>query len=176
MRNVNPYAELLEKDWDGLPLGVRLSMTAPLQATGNLRVWRAEKGMAGWLARRMELPPVGEVVPTHLLLVAEDGRVRWERTFAGMRAVSHQAFRNGRIVESAGPFQIELILIVNRDEVIHRQTAVRAFGLRVPALFGPRVDGTVSCGPTEMSWRVQVEIGHPMFGAICRYDGVMVAE
>lgn len=151
-------------------------MTAPLEAEGFLKVERPAQGVGAWLASRIQLPPIGDAVPTRLRLTQEGEGLRWERTFGEMRAVSHQGERGGRIVESAGPFLLEMRLEREGDRVRHRQVGLRLFGVPIPLLFGPRVSGVVGPGPTERSWTVEVEIGHALFGTICRYEGAMHAR
>ncbi|CAN5418850.1 hypothetical protein BH11ARM2_BH11ARM2_36910 [soil metagenome] len=170
------YARLLGEAWMRLPDSVRMSMTPPLEAEGTLRIVRPQSGIAGWVVTRIELPPAGEAVPTLLRLTEDDQGVLWERTFEEVRAVSRQWERHGRIIESAGPFQLEMRLQTDGECVRYIQTGLRLLGVRVPRLFGPQVRGLIGPGPTERSWSVRVEINHALLGAICRYEGVMHAR
>ncbi len=159
-----------------MPPGVRLSLTAPLHAEGNLEISTASRGMAGLIAKAIQLPPSGEAVPSALDLAEVPGGIEWTRRFGTMRAVSRQWMRGDRFVEAAPPFEIELDMIAEGPTVVMRQTGLRLFGLPMPSLMGPRVSGVLSAGPDERSWDVTVTIGHVWFGTITSYRGVMRAE
>jgi hypothetical protein len=159
-----------------LPPGVRIALTAPLNASGTLCVVHAHGGLAGLVARLIFLPPEGEAVNARLELKADKDKVRWLRQFGSMKAESLQTFQNRIYVEEAGPFQMAFRTDAAGERLTHIQVKTYLFGVRVPAFMGPRVDALMSEGPDDHSWFLVVDIKHPWIGTICRYEGVMHAE
>lgn len=172
----NPYQALIGADWDQLPTGVRLSHSCPLQASGTLHVFRADKGLAGFLARRLRLPPAGDNVPVALLIEQVSQGVQWARTFGDTRLDTLHTFEKGRLVEHFRPFSVVFLITAEGTSVSFQQVGLRLLGVRVPRFMGPQVWAKVTPGHSDRSWRIEVEIRHVWFGDICRYQGIMEKE
>ena len=172
----NPYEIIASEAWENLAPGVQLGLTPPLEAAGVLKVERATTGIAGFIARMILLPPNGEKVEAHLSLIVSGEAVQWTRSFGLMMAVSRQTFSTHTYIEEAGPFKMVFRLVSQGTALAHSQVSTRIFGIPVPMFLGPLVVGLMSEGPTDRSWRLDVDIRHQWFGRICRYEGVMHAQ
>ena len=170
------YSEVLGGAWQDLPPAVRRSLTSPLLAKGSLDVCPPSGRLARVVARLIKVPPAGRGVVSSLELNQTGPTTRWIRSFGEMRAVSDQRLVGGSIVESAGPYQFELVPRVEGNALIVSSGRLRLLGIPAPRWCGPSIVAKLSEGPDELSWRLGVRIGHPWFGVISQYAGVMRAE
>jgi hypothetical protein len=162
--------------WCRLAPGVRIGLTAPLLAEGTLRIECARYGIAGFLARHIQLPPPGEAIKVKLELRSVVNGVRWLRQFDSMRAESLQTFAERTYTEEAGPFRLTFRTDFIGEDLIHVQVGMKVLGVPVPRFCGPVVAGKMSAGDDDRSWRLSVDIRHVWFGSLCRYEGMIHAR
>jgi hypothetical protein len=141
-------------------------------------VERGRGPLARLAAAVFGFPPSGRDVPvTVRFLPTAEGEV-WERNFAGRRFRSVQGEGKGRferlVSERFGPFVFGLALVAEGERL---QIVVRRWsflGLPMPFFLGP--GGTSYEYAEDGRFHFHVEIGHPLFGLIVRYDGWLEPE
>lgn len=172
----SPYEKVLGEDWQSLAPGVRQAHSVPLVASGSLRITHSTRWLPRLVCKLIKLPPEGAAVATTLTLSQEGQQVKWVRQFDAMRAVSLQEITGDGFIEEAGPFRLVMRIQREGDSVVHRQEALRLFGVTVPGFLGPSVYGTLRPGSSDTSWQLNVTISHCVLGLICRYEGEMTAQ
>ncbi len=172
----NSYSEIFGVGWLDLAPGIRLAHSVPLRASGSMEFFRAPRGLAAWIGRRLPLPPEGEKVATQIELISSANGIEWNRRFDTVQANTLHKSEKDTYCEQLGPLSLIFRMEKQGAALAHTQIRTRVYGVPIPIWLGPRVYGLVSAGPDERSWHVSVSLRHAWLGTICRYQGVMHEE
>lgn len=172
------YAGVLGAAWAQLPSLVR-RLHEEGCATGRFTIRRAGGPLPAFAAWLGHFPPVGEEVPTRLM-VRRDGAVqRWERSFGGHPLVTEQrAWEGGLLGERLGPVECVFRLRSMEGGIVYEQVGawlcLGSWRLPLPRFLSPRVEAVTAAAPEGM--RVQVKIGSALAGWLLTYEGVVNPE
>ena len=169
------YRRVLGAAWDELPAPVRdlHRVETGRRFAGRATVDRGRGFFAGLIGAFYRFPRAGSDIPVSVLLERSRGGELWQRTFAGRTFRSFQREGEGRgaclVDERFGPVSVGLALVVGEgrlDYVVRRWSFL---GIPMPVFMAPggrtfeHVEGGL--------FRFHVEIDHPWFGLIVRYQG-----
>ena len=174
------YRRILGSAWDSLPslIGDLHAVETRRRFSGRARVDRGQGLIAKVIGALYGFPDAGADIPVDVLLERrEDGEI-WQRTFAGRRFRSIQTEGVGRsaclIDECFGPVSVGLALVVDGGQLHYVVRRWTFLGIPMPMFMAPsgRTFEFVEAG----RFRFHVEIAHPWFGLIVRYQGWLLAD
>ncbi len=165
------YQLLLDEQFALLPEPLRRFHGSPVGGCveGVFRVERGRGFLRSLLADLGKLPPAGEDVPLRLEVRVTDGEEHWTRTFGATRLLTRQFARDGRLLELHPPWKLRIRLGATREGMQLEHERCYWFGIPLPRLVAPRVDSFVEA--RGQGWFVEVTIGMPLVGMVCRYSG-----
>ena len=169
------YRRVLGAAWDRLPAPVRdlHQVETSRRFAGRATVDRGSGFFARLIGGLYRFPAAGSDIPVSVLLErSRDGEL-WQRTFAGRTFRSFQTEGEGRsaclVDERFGPVAVGLALVVGEgrlDYVVRRWSFL---GIPMPMFMAP--GGRTFEHVEDGRFRFHVEIAHPWFGLIVRYQG-----
>src|SRR5690349_7129382 len=167
------YQRLLADRFELLPEPLRTFHASPggARATGRLRVERGRGRCRNLLASIGKLPPAGESVDVSLAVDVNGEQERWTRSFGDFCLVTRQFERAGRLVELHPPWAMQVRVQPTEDGMRLDVERTSWRGVPLPGLLAPRVDSSVEARRDR--WFIDVTIGLPLLGMICRYSGEM---
>lgn len=169
------YRRVLDSAWERLAPIIRdLHMVETRRAfSGRARVDRGKGLIARMIGALYGFPRAGTEIPVDVLLERSKGGELWQRTFAGRRFRSFQKEGSGRsaclIDERFGPVSVGLALVLKGEELHYVVRRWTFCGMPMPMFMAPagRTFEFVERG----RFHFHVEIAHPWFGLIVRYQG-----
>jgi hypothetical protein len=174
-RNLPLYRRVLDVAWDGLPEPIRdlHQVETRRRFEGRAVVDRGRGLFARLIGALYRFPGAGSDIPVSVLLERRQDGELWQRTFAGRTFRSFQTEGRGPsaylIDERFGPVSVGLALVTNKghlDYVVRRWTFL---GIPMPMFMAP--GGRTFEFVEDGRFRFHVEIAHPWFGLIVRYQG-----
>lgn len=169
------YKRFLGTAWDRLPETVRSLHTPGVgkRFAGKARVERGRGLVARFIAALYGFPEAGTDVPVDLRLENRGSGELWQRVFAGRLFRSVQDEGKGRsrhlIEERFGPVTVGLALVEQNGRLDYIVRRWKFLGLPMPRFMGP--GGMARDHAEEGRFHFHVEIAHPWFGLIVRYQG-----
>lgn len=174
-RAVPLYRRVLDTAWDRLPDIIRdlHQVETTRSFEGRAVVDRGNGLVARLIGALYRFPRAGSNIPVAVLLERQQDGERWQRSFAGRTFRSFQTEGEGRsaclIDERFGPVSVGLALVTDGrilEYVVRRWSFL---GIPMPMFMAPggRTFEFVEHG----RFHFHVEIAHPWFGLIVRYQG-----
>jgi hypothetical protein len=167
---VNAFQACLGDGADHLPETVRRAHAGKVRLTGHTRVTRG-RGIATILANLMNLPAAAESVPMSVEGDHLPDRMIWNRRFGERKFESCFQLRQGRLVESLGPFRLRLRLEVQDHRLCYVLERVTLFGVPVPRALAPSLEAWESERGGRYEFAVEVRL--PLVGRLVRYEGLL---
>jgi hypothetical protein len=169
------YRRILGSAWKNLPDPIRDLHSVEISKTfaGRAKVERGTGPIARVIGAFYRFPKAGAEIPVHVLLERRGTGELWQRNFAGRVFRSWQNQGKGAsehlIDERFGPVSVGLALIAvdGRLDYLVRRWAF--LGIPMPAFMAP--GGKTYEFVEDGRFRFHVEIAHPWFGLIVRYQG-----
>jgi len=165
------YQRILGEQFELLPEPLRRFHGSPNggRAAGSFRVERGVGRMRAFLAAIGKLPPAGEGVPLRLDVDVRGEEEHWTRSFGSSRLFTRQFAHDGRLVELHPPWKLRIRLGATDKGMQLEHERCYWHGIPLPRLFAPRVESYVEARGER--WFVEVTIGMPLVGMVCRYSG-----
>jgi hypothetical protein len=169
------YRRILGSAWDGLPEQIRDLHTVQTRLTfaGKARVDRGNGLIARMIGALYRFPDAGLEIPVTVLLERHGDGELWQRTFAGRVFRSRQREGTGRsqylIDERFGPVSVGLALVTEEGRLEYRVRRWTFLGIPMPMFMAP--GGRTYEFARDGRFHFHVEIAHPWFGLIVRYQG-----
>lgn len=169
------YHRILGAAWDRLPGQVRDLHTVETSRTfsGRAQVSRGHGFIARLIGALYRFPAEGSDIPVHVLLERRGDGELWQRNFAGriFRSLQHEG--RGRseylIDERFGPVSVGLALVTGQRRLGYVVRRWSFLGLPMPMFLAP--GGRTFEYVEDDRFNFHVEIAHPWFGLIVRYQG-----
>jgi len=136
---------------------------------GLFRVERGRGRLRNLLATFGKLPPPSERVPLRLDVRVAGDEEHWTRSFGEQRLLTRQFARAGRLVELHPPWKLRIRLGATQKGMRLDHERCYWNGIPLPHLLAPRVESFVEA--RGEAWFVEVTIGMPVVGMVCRYSG-----
>jgi hypothetical protein len=166
----NAFGTCLGTEINQLPAAVRRAHAGKIRLSGDARVSRGG-GVADAIATVMRLPAAAERVAMSVEGDHLPDRMIWNRRFGDRKFASCFMLRQGRLVESLGPFQLQLRLEVQDRVLRYRLERVTLFGVPVPRALAPQLEAWE--GERDGRYDFAVEVRLPFLGRLVRYEGLL---
>lgn len=174
-RSLPLYRRVLDSAWNQLPDVIQdLHQVETMRRfEGRAVVDRGRGVFARLLGALYRFPGAGSDIPVSVLLERRQDGELWQRTFAGRMFRSFQTEGTGRsaclIDERFGPVSVGLALVTDGRQLEYVVRRWSFLGIPMPMSIAPggRTFEFVEAG----RFRFHVEIAHPWFGLIVRYQG-----
>ena len=98
-------------------------------------------------------------------------RMIWNRRFAERKFQSCFRLRRGRLIESLGPFRLQLRLELGNHRLRYVLERVTLFGIPVPRSLAPDLEAWE--GERDGRYEFAVEVRLPIIGRLVRYEGLL---
>ena len=98
-------------------------------------------------------------------------RMIWNRRFGALTFVSCFRLRHGRLIESVGPFHLQLRLEVRDHRLHYVLERATLLGIPVPRSLAPDLEAWES--EREGRYEFAVEVRLPLIGRLVRYEGLL---
>lgn len=167
---VNAFQICLGAAFDALAETVRRAHIGRIRLDGPARVSRGGT-LANLLANAMGLPPASERVAMSVEGDHLHDRMIWNRQFGDRRFASCFRLRRDRLIESLGPFRLQLRLEVRDRRLRYVLERVTLFGVRVPRALAPDLEAWE--GERDGRYDFAVEVRLPLIGRLVRYEGLL---
>lgn len=166
----NALHACLGDDFARLPETVRRAHVGNICLTGQARVTRGG-ALANALANMMGLPHASD----HVAMTVEGDhlpdRMIWNRRFAERKFQSCFRLQQGRLIESLGPFRLQLRLEARDHRLRYVLERVTLFGIPVPRSLAPDLEAWE--GELDGRYEFAVEVRLPIIGRLVRYEGLL---
>jgi hypothetical protein len=166
----NAFKICLGAEFDQLPVTVQRAHAGKIRLTGYARVSRGGS-VASALATFMRLPAATERVAMSVEGEHLPDRMIWNRRFGERRFESCFKLRRGRLIESLGPFRLQLHLDVRDHRLRYMLEHVTLFGVPVPRALAPQLEAWE--GERDGRYDFAVEVRLPLIGRLVRYEGLL---
>jgi hypothetical protein len=166
----NAFGTCLGAEINQLPTAVRRAHVGRIRLTGHARVSRGG-AIAHAIATVMRLPAATERVAMSVEGDHLPDRMIWNRRFGDRKFESCFTLRQGRLVESLGPFRLQLRLEVQDHRLRYVLERVTVFGLPVPRALAPQLEAWE--GERDGRYDFAVEVRLPVIGRLVRYEGLL---
>jgi hypothetical protein len=166
----NALQACLGNAFDRLPETVRRAHLGKIRLTGDARVTRGS-AFANVLANVMGLPAASEVIEMSVEGEHLPDRMIWNRRFGDRRFESCFRLQQDRLIESLGPFRLQLRLEVRDRRLRYVLERVTLFGVPVPRRLAPDLEAWE--GEREGRYEFAVEVRLPIIGRLVRYEGLL---
>jgi hypothetical protein len=168
--DANAFLACLGNAFDRLPETVRRAHVGKIRLNGHARVMRGG-AFACALANTMGLPAASD--RTEMTVEGDHlpDRMMWTRRFGARKFASCFRLHRGRLVESVGPFHLQLRLEVRDHRLRYVLERVTLFGLPVPRSLAPDLEAWE--GEREGRYDFAVEVRLPFIGRLVRYEGLL---
>jgi hypothetical protein len=178
-RSLPLYRRVLDSAWHRLPDAVRdlHQVETSRRFAGRAVVDRGNGLFARLIGALYRFPRAGSDIPVSVLLERRQDGELWQRSFAGRTFRSFQREGRGRsaclIDERFGPVSVGLALVTAGRRLEYVVCRWSFLGIPMPMFMAPggRTFEFVEGG----RFRFHVEIAHPWFGLIVRYQGWLSA-
>ena len=166
----NALQACLGSDFDRLPETIRRAHTGDIRLTGHARVTRGG-AIANALANIMSLPAASD--RTEMTVEGEHlpDRMIWNRRFGARTFASRFRLHHGRLIESVGPFHLQLRLEVRDHRLRYVIERATLFGMPVPRRLAPDLEAWE--GERDGRYDFAVEVRLPIIGRLVRYEGLL---
>ena len=166
----NALQACLAESFDRLPEAIRRAHVGIIRLTGQARVTRGGT-IANIMANIMGLPATADRIAMSVEGDHLPDRMIWNRRFGNRRFESCFTLRHGRLVESLGPFRLQLRLEVRDHRLRYVLERVTLFGLPVPRALAPQLEAWE--GERDGRYDFAVEVRLPVIGRLVRYEGLL---
>jgi hypothetical protein len=166
----NALHACLGDDFARLPETVRRAHVGNIRLTGQARVTRGGT-IANIIANVMGLPATADRIAMSVEGDHLPDRMIWNRRFGDRKFESCFTLRQGRLVESLGPFQLQLRLEVRDHRLRYMLERVTLFGVPVPRAWAPQLEAWE--GERDGRYDFAVEVRLPVIGRLVRYEGLL---
>jgi hypothetical protein len=166
----NALQACLGDDFARLPETIRRAHVGNVRLTGQARVTRGG-ALANALANMMGLPHTSDRVEMTVEGDHLPDRMIWSRRFGARKFVSCFRRRHGRLIESVGPFHLQLRLEVHDHRLRYILERATLFGIPVPRGLAPDLEAWE--GEREGRYDFAVEVRLPLIGRLVRYEGLL---
>jgi hypothetical protein len=166
----NALQACLGDDFGRLPEMVRRAHAGAIRLTGPARVTRGG-AIANILANLMGLPAAADRITMSVDGDHLPDRMIWNRRFGDRKFESRFQLRQGRLVESLGPFRLRLRLDVQDHRLRYVLERVTLFGVPVPRRMAPDLEAWE--GERDGRYDFAVEVRLPFIGRLVRYEGLL---
>jgi saccharopine dehydrogenase-like NADP-dependent oxidoreductase len=174
-KNEPLYKRVLGAAWNHLPQQIQDLHTVETSRTfsGAAQVARGNGLIARVIGALYRFPGQGSEIPVHVLLERRGDGELWQRNFAGRIFRSWQ--REGRersqylIDERFGPVSVGLALVTGQGRLDYIVRRWSFLGFPMPMFMAP--GGRTFEFVEDNRFCFHVEIAHPWFGLIVRYQG-----
>ena len=166
----NALQACLGGDFERLPETVRRAHVGAIRLTGQACVMRGG-AFANLLANIMGLPPASERIAMTVEGEHLADRMIWNRCFGTRSFSSCFRLRDGRLIESLGPFRLRLRLEARDRRLVNVLERVTLFGLTVPRVLAPALEAWE--GERDGRYDFAVEVRLPFVGRLVRYEGLL---
>jgi hypothetical protein len=170
MIGANAFQACLGGALDALPETVRHAHVGAIRLNGYARVSRGGL-IANLLANVMGLPPTAERVAMSVEGDHLPDRMIWNRRFGRRKFKSCFRLRRGRLIESLGPFRLQLRLEVREQRLQYVLERVTLLGISVARSLAPSLEAWE--GERDGRYDFAVEVRLPMIGRLVRYEGLL---
>ncbi len=160
----------LGNDFDRLPETVRRAHVGTIRLTGQARVTRGG-AIANIMADIMALPAAADQTAMSVEGDHLSDRMIWNRRFGDRKFESCFQLRQGRLIESLGPFRLRLRLEVQDSRLRYVLERVALFGIPLPRRLAPDLEAWE--GEREGRYDFAVEVRLPFIGRLVRYEGLL---
>ena len=166
----NALQACLGGDFERLPETVRRAHVGTIRLTGQARVMRGGT-FANMLANIMSLPPASDRIAMMVEGEHLPDRMIWNRRFGTRSFSSCFRLRNGRLIESLGPFRLTLRLEARGGRLAYVLERVTLLGQAVPQILAPALEAWE--GERDGRYDFAVEVRLPFVGRLVRYEGLL---
>jgi hypothetical protein len=166
----NALQACLGDDFDRLPETVRRAHVGNVRLTGQARVTRGAT-LANALANMMGLPHTSDRIAMTVEGDHLPDRMIWNRRFGERKFESCFRLHKDRLIESLGPFRLQLRLEVREHRLHYVLERVTLFGMPVPHAFAPALEAWE--GERDGRYHFAVEVRLPFVGRLVRYEGLL---
>lgn len=165
------YQRVLGDEFQRLPEVLRRFHGSPYGGSleGRFRVERGAGRLRGMFAEFAELPPAGENVPLRVDVRVHGEEEHWTRSFGATRLETRQHAAGQRLVEVHPPWKLRIRLGATAAGMRLDHERCYWHSIPLPRAVSPRVETKVEA--REQGWFVDVTVGLPVLGTICRYSG-----
>lgn len=168
---VGIYQSALGAEFEKLGQALKKFHDGSNTSLGELTVTHSKRLIPKFFIWLMNLPREGVKLETHLEVTQTENSEVWNRRIGTTRLITRQQLRNGKLVEQAGPMQMEFDLSESHGAMIFHSYRSRILGIALPDRIAPFIHASAT--PSEQGWDVLVEIQCPRYGTICCYQGEM---
>ena len=173
--NPSLYQKALGAEYAALsPTLQRLHNGEALHWQGEATVSWGRSKFARLLLRLARMPKQGKRVDCQVNFTPSDHGEYWCRLFAQHYMQSHQALRDGKLVESFGPIRLYLDNTVHAGGLIQRCAATRFLGLPLPSWLGVHVIAREWSVGTQMHFDVTIGLNSGL--ELLRYRGHLLPQ
>lgn len=170
MADANALQICLGGDFDRLASTVRRAHVGAIRLSGPARVMRGGT-CATVLASIMALPPASDRIEMTVEGEHRPDRMIWNRRFGDRRFESCFQLRQGRLIESLGPFRLQLRPEARDGRLVYVLERVTLLGLPVPRILAPALEAWE--GERDGRYDFAVEVCLPFIGRLVRYEGLL---
>ena len=166
----NALQACLGEGIDQLPETVRRAHVGTIRLTGQARVTRGGT-IANIVANAMGLPPAADRTAMMVEGYHLPDRMIWNRRFGTRTFASCFRLHRGRLIESLGPFDLQLRLEARDHRLHYVLERVTLFGIPVPRSLAPHLEAWE--GERDGRYDFAVEVRLPFIGRLVRYEGLL---
>jgi len=166
----NAFQTCLGGDFQRLPETIRRAHVGSVRLSGQARVTRGGT-LANALANVMGLPTASDRIAMTVEGEHLPDRMIWHRRFGARIFASCFRLHQSRLIESVGPFHLQLRLEVRDHRLHYLLERVTLFGVPVPRSLAPGLEAWE--GEREGRYDFAVEIRLPVIGRLVRYEGLL---
>ena len=163
------YRKLLGSEFDLLPEILQSFHSRDGRAEGTFEFMRSPGIPRHILASCIGLPYSRHKQKGRLSVTTENEAEVWDRQIGEWRFRTRQTLADGLLVEEYGPLKLFFLVRAAPDRMVFEQIGCKVCGLRIPKYFWITVDATVVADLGH--WHIDVRLGAPVVGELCRYNG-----
>jgi hypothetical protein len=170
LADANALQICLGADFDLLASTVRRAHVGVIGLSGPARVMRGG-ACANLLANIMSLPAASDRIEMTVEGEHLADRMIWNRRFGDRKFESCFQLRHGRLIESLGPFRLQLRPEARDGRLVYVLERVTVFGLPVLRILAPALEAWE--GERDGRYEFAVEVRLPFLGRLVRYEGLL---
>ena len=173
--NMSLYQSALGAEYQALSPTLRQLHNGAAQSWhGEAAVSWGRNKFARLLLRLARMPAQGKRIDCQVNLYPDNKGECWRRRFARRFMQSHQALRQGLLVESFGPLRLYLDNTVSAGGLIQRCVSTRFFGLPLPTWLGLSITAREWSVGKQIHFDVTIGLNSGMH--LLRYRGRLLAK
>jgi hypothetical protein len=170
LADANALQICLGGNFDRLADTVRRAHVGMVRLRGHARVKRGG-ACANVLANIMGLPAASDRVNMTVEGDHLPDRMIWNRRFGDRKFESCFQLRQGRLIESLGPFRLQLRPEARDGRLVYVLERVTLLGMPVPHILAPALEAWE--GERDGRYDFAVEVRLPFIGRLVRYEGLL---